>query len=94
MEKKLKLIIELLKAQNIQQKEVLSFKEALSYLNTSASFLYKLTANNRITFFKPSGKLIYFKKINLDEWILRNEQIQEEDLDSEIDNYLKEKDGK
>jgi len=54
-------------------KEVLSFKEAVEFLDVSKSFLYKLTANSEIIHFKPNGKLIYFKRQDLLDWICRNE---------------------
>lgn len=53
-------------------KEVLSFKEAVEFLDVSKSFLYKLTANSEIIHFKPNGKLIYFKRQDLLNWIYGN----------------------
>jgi excisionase family DNA binding protein len=55
-------------------KEVLSFKEALALLDISASMLYKLTHKRAINFYKPNGKLIYFKKEDLIGWMLGNKQ--------------------
>ena len=78
----------LLENQRIQQKEILSFKEAQEYLNVSKSFLYKLTSKGDITYFKPNGKLIYFKKSDLDEWMLQNESKEIEILECELANYL------
>lgn len=90
MKTKLKIekIMALLENQNIQQKAILSFQEALAYLDVSKSFLYKLTSSNSITFFKPSGKLIYFKKSDLDQWVLRNEFQQTSSFEGNLDNYL------
>lgn len=53
----------------LTQKEMLSFDEALRYLKLSASYLYKLTAARVIAHFKPGGKLVYFKRADLDEWM-------------------------
>jgi excisionase family DNA binding protein len=53
----------------LTQKEMLSFEEALRYLNLSASYLYKLTAGRVIAHFKPGGKLVYFRRVDLDEWM-------------------------
>jgi len=93
METELKItkIIALLENQNIQQKAILSFQEALAYLDVSKSFLYKLTSSNSITFFKPSGKLIYFKKSDLDQWVLQNEFQQSSSLEQDLNNYLNRK---
>lgn len=90
-ELKIQRIIALLENQNIQQKTILSFREAFAYLDVSKSFLYKLTSSNSITFFKPSGKLIYFKKSDLDQWVLRNEFQQSSSLEQDLNNYLNRK---
>lgn len=53
-------------------KEILPLKEACLYLGISKSQLYSITSKNLISFFKPGGKLIYFKKADLDAWALSN----------------------
>lgn len=77
------------RANIIAQKEILSFKEALVYLDVSSSFLYKLTSKKEIPFTKPNGGKIYFKKIDLDNWILKGTSESSELLSKKIDNYLK-----
>ncbi|MGZ9736047.1 helix-turn-helix domain-containing protein [Flavobacterium sp. GNP002] len=54
-------------------KTILSVEEAAVFLNMKPSFLYKMTSAKRIKFFKPNGKLIYFQKSDLEEFLLRNE---------------------
>ncbi len=88
MENKINRILALLRDRNIHQKDVLSFREAQMYLDVSKSFLYKITASKGITFFKPSGKLIYFKKSDLDEWLLHNKHASVAATEDEINNYL------
>lgn len=88
---KIQQIIALLENHNIQQKAILSFQEALAYLDVSKSFLYKLTSSNSVTFFKPSGKLIYFKKSDLDNWLLKNEFQQTSSVEQDLNNYLNRK---
>lgn len=69
-------------------KEVLNFKEALALLGISASMLYKLTHKRAISFYKPSGKLIYFKKSDLLEWMLSNKQPSTIEVETEVFNNL------
>lgn len=69
-----------LEAQTILQKETLTFQEALSYLSVSSSFLYKLTHKRAIVFYKPGLKLIYFKRTDLDQWMLNNRQPSSQEL--------------
>ncbi|AIN49944.1 helix-turn-helix domain protein [Dokdonia sp. MED134] len=53
-------------------KDIHSFNEAAAYLDLSKSHLYRLTSNNDIPFFRPGGRKIYFKRADLDAWMLRN----------------------
>ena len=50
-------------------KSVLNFNEAQDYTGLSKSQLYKLTRQNRIPCHRPSGRLIFFNKQELDEWL-------------------------
>ena len=49
----------------------LTVREAAKYMGVSRSYLYKLTSQGAIPFYKPNGKLIYFKREDLDRWMLR-----------------------
>ena len=53
-------------------KRVFTFQEACMYIGVSESLLYKLTANKEIPHYKPRGKMLYFAKEELDEWLLQN----------------------
>tara|TARA_R110002033_G_C3897081_1_gene239715 strand:- start:10102 stop:10386 length:285 start_codon:yes stop_codon:yes gene_type:complete len=64
-----------------RQKQVLTFEEACRYCGTSASSMYKHTSANKIPFYKPEGKLIYFKREDLDAWMLRNRNASIEELE-------------
>ncbi|WP_051126910.1 helix-turn-helix domain-containing protein [Flavobacterium antarcticum] len=77
------------RAQVIAHKEILSFKEALVYLDVSESSLYKLTHRKAIEFFKPNGGKIYFKKIDLDNWMLEIESESKRVLEERIFSHLK-----
>ena len=59
--------------QKATHKEILSFKEALLYMDISESMLYKLTSSSKISYSKPNGGKLYFKKSDLDNWMLQNE---------------------
>lgn len=53
-------------------KDILNMKEVGQYLDISQSLLYKLTCNGEIPHFKPRGKMIFFEKKVLVEWIKQN----------------------
>ena len=72
LEYKIKLIDDKLNQLILIKKDVLTLKEACEYLGISESHMYKYTMNNAITCFRPNGKKIYFKRSDLDNWMLTN----------------------
>lgn len=50
-------------------KEFITLKEAAQYLGVQESYLYKLTMQKKIPYYKPFGKLLYFKRQELDQII-------------------------
>lgn len=70
--KRLEDLHKLIESQGINSKEVLNMNEACKYLELSISHLYKMTSAGMIPFYKPNGKKLYFKKSELDTWLLRN----------------------
>lgn len=50
-------------------KEVLNLEEAANFLGIAKSTLYKMTHLNQLPYFKPAGKLIFFEKKKLIEWV-------------------------
>lgn len=65
-------------------KQIISFKEAVLYLDVSESFLYKLTSQSKITFFKPNNGKLYFKKEDLDKWMLQHENRTASDIEQDL----------
>lgn len=51
-------------------KEILTIEEAAEFLSVSKSYLYKQTSAQAIPDYKPTGKRCYFKRSELEEWIL------------------------
>lgn len=62
-------------------KPVLTLDEACRYTGISKSKMYKHTSAGNIPFYKPEGKLIYFKRIDLDYWLLRNRKASNEEIE-------------
>lgn len=53
-------------------KEVLTTSEAAQYMGISKSYLYKLTMRAEIPYYKPMGKMCYFNRAELEEWLQQN----------------------
>ena len=58
-------------------KTVLTAREACEYMGITDSHLYKLTSTGRIPYYTPTGKLVYFDRCELDDWLLRNRYFNE-----------------
>ncbi len=71
----------------ISNKTVLTFDEACDYTGISRSYLYKLTSSGEIPFSKPNGKLVFFSKIKLDNWLLRNKSKSSDEITEEALTY-------
>ena len=63
---------------NLSQKNVLTFDEACRYTGIKNSYMYKLTSTGKIPHTKPMGKMIYFDRAELENWLLHNQAIHEE----------------
>ena len=72
MEKSLEQRISNIEENLYLNKNVLSFDEASKFLNLSKSYLYKLTSACLIPHYKPQGKMLYFDKSELEEWLRQN----------------------
>lgn len=64
----------------ISNKNILTAKEAAAYAGLSMSGLYKLTHTGKIPFYRPGGKLIYFNREELEQWLQRNRVATTEEL--------------
>lgn len=68
-------------------KNVLTFDEAVLFTGLAKSYLYKLTASGKIPHYKPSGKLIYFDRAELEQWMLRNPVKTAEEIEQQAIDY-------
>ena len=87
---KLKILEQLDRIEKMIQlsKKVLTLDEACAYKGISRSYMCKLTARGDIPFSKPRGKLIYFEKEKLDQWLLSHPSKSLAEIDNEALNYV------
>ena len=64
--------IKMMMAVVMTSKAVLNVPEAATYTGLTESYLYKLTSTQQIPHFKPRGKMIYFNRVELDQWLQQN----------------------
>jgi excisionase family DNA binding protein len=63
-------------------------KDLSEYLKLSVSAIYKLTSTSEIPHYK-SGKRLYFKKEEIDEWIFSNRIKTRDDIENEAMEYIR-----
>lgn len=71
----------------LSQKEVLTFDEAVQFTGMSKSYMYKLTSAHKIPHYKPSGKMVYFNRCELQTWLLQNRVSTHDELESKAQAY-------
>jgi excisionase family DNA binding protein len=70
------------------QKNVLNFSEVKLYTNLSTSYLYQLTSTGGIPCYKPSGKHLYFKRDEVEKWLLSNRRATNIELDELASTHI------
>lgn len=87
IDQRLDKIEQLITAQSLQNKTVLNIDEVAQFTGLSKLYLYKLTSKNEIPHSKPNGKNVFFNKSEIENWLLRNRQATNEELENEAINY-------
>ncbi len=95
MEEDLKQVADLITANTIfYTKEVLTSDETARYMGISKSYLYKLTMNQQIPHYKPMGKMCYFNREEIEQWLQSNRVSTEAELSQQAQTYCMKRGGK
>ncbi|UGS22086.1 helix-turn-helix domain-containing protein [Flavobacterium cyclinae] len=86
--------IENLKTENaiVVESKAMNVSEVAKYLNTNIPSIYGLTSRAEIPHYKIAKKL-YFKKEEIDEWINSKKIKTNQDIEKEVDEYLRKRKG-
>lgn len=68
--------------------EFLSVEETAKFLNLSVTTIYGLTSKNQIPFIKKSKRL-YFKKSELEDWLVKGRRKTMDEINQEVKNHIK-----
>ena len=72
----------------LTQKNVLNFSEVKLYTNLSECYLYELTSSGGIPCYKPNGKQLYFKKQEIEDWLLSNRKATNIEIDELASSHI------
>jgi len=76
-----------LQNQFLCNKEILTFQEFCQFCGISESYGYKLTSSQQVPHFKPGGKRLYFRRTELEQWMLSNRVETIENLHQQADQF-------
>lgn len=71
----------------IGAKNVLTLGEAAYYLGLSENRVYHLVSSKDIPCYKKNRRAVYFKKSELEEWMLQNRQKSNAEIEAEAARY-------
>ena len=74
---------------NFTTKEVLTAQETSRYMGISMSYLYKLTMRKQIPHYKPMGKVCYFNRKEVEQWLQSNRVSTDQELNNKALSYCR-----
>ena len=63
--------IDILTSAVLSNKQTLNIDEAAAFTGLANSYIYKLTSTQEIPHYKPRGKMLYFDRSELENWLRR-----------------------
>lgn len=72
-------------------KNMLTFDDVSLLTGLSKGTLYKLTSSHKIPYYKPNGKLVYFKRSEIEEWQAQNRVESVDEAMSAAQKYIVDK---
>ena len=78
----------ILKLVTLGSKEVLQIEDVVILTGLSKSHIYRLTSKRKIPHSKPTGGFIYFKRSEIEEWMLQNKILTTDEIDSKASTYI------
>lgn len=73
----------------IGSKEVLTIEECSVFTGLSRSTLYSKTSAREIPHYRPRGGKLYFKKSEIEEWLLQNRRKSNKEIKSIAAKYIR-----
>lgn len=61
-------------------KSILNVEELADYTGFKKSYIYKLVHQNLIPYSKPNGKVLFFERQRIDNWLMSNSTKSESEI--------------
>jgi excisionase family DNA binding protein len=86
--KELRLLKKEIKQRNLYRKRLLTIGEAAKISGVSVSYIQKLTSSKQLPHFKPTGKLIFIHRKDLETFLCQNYISTNDELEYNVANHL------
>lgn len=86
--REIRLLKKEIKQRNLFRKRLLSIEEASNLSGVSVSYIQKLTASKQLPHSKPTGKLIFIHRKDLETFLSQNYISSNDEVDSKVADYL------
>ena len=77
------LLVEVKSLVKTEASEYIDMNQASDYLKLKKSYIYNLVYKNKIPFYKPNGKKLYFNKLELSDWISQSRIKTQDEFNNE-----------
>ncbi|HMS29268.1 MAG TPA: helix-turn-helix domain-containing protein [Saprospiraceae bacterium] len=76
-----------------ENKEVLTLNEVSQFTGLSKSHIYKLCSTGGIPFYKPFGKVNFFDRLEIIDWLKQNRVATTKEIESKASTFVTLKSG-
>lgn len=89
MEKEMKMQLDRIEKNTLlAAKETLTIEDVAELTGLSKSHIYKLTASRGIPHYKPTGKMIYFDRKEVEGWMKRGKVATAKEIEGRAATYV------
>lgn len=88
LKKELRFLKKEIKQRNLYRKRLLTIEQASIVSGVSKSYIQKLVAAKKIPHSKPTGKLIFIHRRDLENFLSQNYIASNDEVESNVANYL------
>lgn len=69
-------------------KDVFNIDDVCMYTGFSKGFVYRLTHERRIPFYKSGGKMLFFRRNEINDWLCKHRTATNEEIESAAAAYV------
>jgi|SRR5690554_1698437 len=73
---------------NSTLKSTLNVEDLIDYTGFKRSYIYKLVHLNEIPYYKPQGKMLFFDREEIDQWLRQNKSQSKAQIENKALDYF------